>query len=285
MILIKSASDLHSYLDKLKRGGGRIGFTPTMGALHAGHMSLIQKSLKENDFSVCSIFINPTQFNDPTDYKKYPVTIDQDIYKLIPVGCDVLFLPTVQEMYPDGQISREQYDLGNLETILEGKYRPGHFQGVCQVVHRLINLVRPHNLYLGQKDFQQSMVLSRLIDLLELKDQIQIHVCPTLREPDGLAMSSRNSRLNAEERKKAPGIYEALTWIRSHLSKGKLEGIKNHAKEMLLQKGFRMDYVEIADAGTLELLSEWDGRKKVIALIAAFLNEVWLIDNMMLNKD
>lgn len=284
MILFKKAIDLRKWLDTQQGKGKTIGFVPTMGALHAGHVSLIDASEKQANLTVSSIFINPTQFNDRRDFEKYPVTLSKDIDMLEEAGCDVLFLPSVKEMYPDG-ITRDQsktYDLEYLETILEGNYRPGHFQGVCQVVHRLLDIVRPHFLYLGQKDYQQCMVIKKLISLIGMEGSVELVVCPTLREADGLAMSSRNMRLNAEERKKAVSISKALYMIKYDIKEGNLEPLKQKAKVYLEENGFKVDYVGIADANDLSSVKVWDGKQKLVALIAAYLNEVRLIDNMIL---
>lgn len=282
MKIYKRAADLHSYLIRKKKEGKLIGFAPTMGALHAGHISLITESKKHNDLTIASIFVNPTQFNDPQDFQKYPVTIEKDIQLFENAGCDVLFIPTVKEIYPDGTINLKRYDLGFLETVLEGKFRPGHFQGVCQVVHRLLEIVSPDNLYLGQKDYQQCMVIKKLTELIGMNN-ISVNICPTLREVDGLAMSSRNSRLLPDERKKATTISASLQFIKGNIRPGKTEEIKKAAKEMLLQNGFRTDYIEIADAGTLESIDDWDGQQKIVGLAAAFINNIRLIDNLVIN--
>lgn len=283
MIIFKKAADLRHYLAEQKKRKRSVGFAPTMGALHQGHISLLEASKKDNDITISSIFINPAQFNDPADFEKYPVTIEKDIYMLEKAGCDILFLPSVREIYPDGLTNHKQYDLGQLETLLEGKFRPGHFQGVCMVVERLLNIVGPGKLYLGQKDYQQCMVIKRLIQLMGIEKDTTLVVCPTLREPDGLAMSSRNMRLNEEERKKAVAIYNVLTGIKNNLQPSSLINIINKAVEELVAKGFRVDYVGIADAITLEPVTEWDGRQKLVALVAAFNNQVRLIDNMLIN--
>lgn len=283
MIIFKKAADLRHYLAEQKKRKRSVGFAPTMGALHQGHISLLEASKKDNDITISSIFINPAQFNDPADFEKYPVTIEKDIYMLEKAGCDILFLPSVREIYPDGFTNHKQYDLGQLETLLEGKFRPGHFQGVCMVVERLLNIVCPGKLYLGQKDYQQCMVITRLIQLMGIEKDTTLVVCPTLREPDGLAMSSRNIRLNEEERKRAVAIYNVLTGIKNNLQPSSLINLINKAVEELAAKGFRVDYVEIADAITLEPVTEWDGRQKLVALVAAFNNEVRLIDNMLIN--
>ena len=280
MILFKKAGELSNYIRKKQSAGLQVGFVPTMGALHEGHLSLIQASKQDAGLSICSIFVNPTQFNDPKDFQQYPVTIEKDIYILEKNGVDLLFLPSVEEIYPNGTTNIETYPLGYLETVLEGKYRPGHFQGVCQVMHRLLNIVKPDHLFMGQKDYQQCMVIKKLISLMQSK--IIFHACATVRETDGLAMSSRNRRLNESERKKALGIYEALTYLKKNLSKGNLSDLIAQAHNILTDQHFKIDYVEIADADSLELIHEWNGKQKLVALIAAFQDEVRLIDNMIL---
>lgn len=283
MILFKTAIDLWNYLDKQRKEGKKYGFVPTMGALHDGHISLINNSKLVNELTVCSIFINPTQFNDPKDYEKYPVTIEKDILLLEAAGCDILFLPSVIEMYPGGTKTSTYYELGYLETILEGKYRPGHFQGVCTIVHRLLDMVKPDNLYLGQKDYQQCMVIKKLIEITGMKDRVQLHISPTLRETTGLAMSSRNMRLNENEKMGATAIYKELSIIKQQLKKGDVLLLKKQAATNLSKKGFRVDYVEIADAGNLSPVEEWNGEQKLVALAAAHLNDIRLIDNILLN--
>ncbi|HET9745359.1 MAG TPA: pantoate--beta-alanine ligase [Chitinophagaceae bacterium] len=283
MIIFNKPRAIHSFLKNKRSAKNRTGFVPTMGALHPGHISLIEAAKKENDEVISSIFVNPTQFNDPEDFKKYPITPEKDILSLEIAGCDVLFLPSVSDIYPAGINNLSHYDLGFLETILEGKYRPGHFQGVCQVVHRLLEIVLPNNLYLGQKDYQQCLVIQKLIRLIGFGDKIRVSICPTLREDDGLAMSSRNTRLNEEERKKANAIFKTLLFIKSNLYAMKVEQLKKAALSSLTEKGFKVDYVEVADATTLQLVDAWDGKQKIIALAAAFLGNVRLIDNMVLN--
>lgn len=283
MILFKRAAELRNYLEKQRKKGKKTGFAPTMGALHEGHISLLEASKKENDLSVVSIFVNPTQFNDPADYAKYPITIEKDISLLEAAGCDILFLPPVEEMYPSGQMLKKKYELGYLETLLEGSFRPGHFQGVCQIVHRLLEIVLPDNLYMGQKDYQQCMVVKKLLELTGLGQTVNLQISPTLREKSGLAMSSRNMRLSEGERNAAVAIYQALDHIRENLKPGSLKELQQQATAQLTGKGFRVDYVAIADAGTLYSAEDWDGRQKLVALAAAFLGEVRLIDNLLLN--
>lgn len=282
MIIFKKTRDLHKWLEAQRLTGISIGFVPTMGALHTGHLSLIESSIKANPVTVCSIFVNPTQFNDPKDFEKYPITIEKDIELLANAGCDILFLPSVKEIYPDELSPSLKYDLGYLERILEGKFRPGHFQGVCMVVHRLLEIVMPDNLYLGQKDYQQCMVIKKLIALIGLSNAILVNICPTLREPDGLAMSSRNVRLNEDERIKATAIFRNLSFIKENLTTGDLKGLKETAFRNLSEAGFNVDYIEIADANDLSIIDDWDGQKKLVALAAAFMKEVRLIDNILL---
>ena len=282
MIVFKKTADVHEWLLKCKNAGKKIGFVPTMGALHPGHISLLQKSKKSDAVSVCSIFVNPTQFNDVRDLENYPSTIEKDIDALEKAGCDVLFLPAVAEIYPNGTENAKKYELGFLEKIMEGKFRPGHFQGVCLVVHRLLNIIPADDLYLGQKDYQQCMVIKQLVAMEHINTTI--HICPTVRESSGLAMSSRNVRLTQQAQKQALSIFETLCYIKNNLKPGSLAELKQTAAANLTEAGFRVDYVEIADAGNLHILNNWDGHTKAVALIAAFLGEIRLIDNMLLAK-
>ncbi len=280
MILVKKKADLQNLLTSYRSVGQTIGFVPTMGALHEGHLALINKSREQNDRIVCSIFINPTQFNNPTDFEKYPVTIEKDINLLEATGCDVLFLPSVFEMYPPGE-AVVTYDLGTLENILEGKYRPGHFQGVCRIVDKLLDATKPDNLYLGQKDYQQCMVIGKMINLR--KHQIGLQICDTLREPGGLAMSSRNLRLSEADKIKAASINETLRNLQHQLKVGDTQDLIEDAHRNLTNHSFEVDYVAIASAKDLSPIKTWDGREKAVALIAATINEVRLIDNIFLN--
>ena len=282
MIIFKTARDLQHQLGKRRQTGQPIGFAPTMGALHDGHLSLLKTSKSQNGVTVCSIFVNPAQFNDPKDFKKYPSTLEQDIYKLETAGCDILFLPPVEEIYPNGIAEKKHYDLGYLDTLLEGKFRPGHFQGVCMAVEKLLEIVVPDNLYLGQKDFQQCMIIKRLIQLMGKDTQIHTNICPILREEDGLAMSSRNMRLSGEQRARAVALFETLTFLKQNLNKGSLSDVKKEATALLQKKNFKPDYVEIADAKTLKPINEWDSRINIVGLVAAYIDDVRLIDNMML---
>lgn len=280
MILFKEARALNQFLSDQKKNGTTVGFFPTMGALHEGHLSLLAQAKKEAQLSVCSIFVNPTQFNNPDDFKKYPITIEKDIDLLVSNGCDVLFLPAAEEIYPPGYKARV-YELGMLETVLEGHYRPGHFQGVCQVVDRLLEIVNPTFLYLGQKDFQQCRVIQKLLSLTGRTDQVTLRVSPTIREDDGLAMSSRNLRLTRSQRALAPALFEELRKSKEYFLSKPIDEIKQEAVQRLREKGFVVDYFEIADAQTL--LPVRDGAKPAVALAAAYLDDVRLIDNLPLN--
>ena len=279
MIIIKTKSKIQQTLTEFRANGKTIGFIPTMGALHKGHISLIQTSKADNDITVCSIYVNPTQFNNAVDLQKYPVTIERDIDLLEAADCNILFLPSTGEMYNDGEINK-QYELGMLEKVLEGKYRPGHFQGVCIIVDKLLEAVQPSSIYLGKKDYQQCMVISKMI--VDRIYSVKVELCDTIREADGLAMSSRNTRLNAEERLTALKIFESLKLIQEKIKPGNLDNIKLSATKFLTDNGYKVDYTEIADAQTLELVNEWDGKKKMVALVAAYLNDVRLIDNLIL---
>jgi len=281
MILFKHPNALSSFLQNGSIPHNSIGFVPTMGALHNGHISLIQTARLENELVVASIFVNPTQFTDLSDFEKYPSTIEADILKLEKAGCDILFLPSVANMYPNGSSPSQQYDLGHLDNILEGKFRPGHFQGVCQIVHLLLNIISPGKLYLGQKDFQQCLVIKKMISLIGMDTSVII--CPTQREPDGLAMSSRNVRLSLLERQKAANLFKTLSYIKENIQLEDLENLKQIAQDILTEQGFKVEYVAISKAQSLETIQNWDGKSTLVALVAAYINQVRLIDNLVLN--
>jgi pantoate--beta-alanine ligase len=280
MLIFHTVQQLQKYLGQQKQKGLTTGFVPTMGALHQGHLSLMEESKMTTDLTICSIFVNPTQFNDPKDFEKYPVTISTDVELLLKAGINVLFLPSVKEIYPNGTKDQPHYDLGFLETVLEGKYRPGHFQGVCQVMHRLLDIAKADDLFMGQKDYQQCMVIDHLINTKHIPTKL--HIVPTLRETDGLAMSSRNMRLTIEDRQTAMAISQTLYQMKKQLQPGSLQKVKEDATAFLVAKGFRVDYTEIAHADTLALLDNWNGKDPAVALIAAYIGEVRLIDNMLL---
>jgi pantoate--beta-alanine ligase len=279
MVLFKRADAITDYIRKQKEAGREIGFVPTMGALHSGHVALLQQAKKETGFAVCSIFVNPTQFNNPDDFRNYPVTVEKDIEVLVQNRCDALFLPPQDEIYPAFYQPR-QYELGTLETMLEGRYRPGHFQGVCQVVDRLLGIVSPTTLFLGQKDYQQCQVIQRLLRLTSRTD-VSLRIAPTVREENGLALSSRNLRLNEDQRKTAPALYEALRFSKERFGNTPVSEIKSEAIRFLTQKGFKVDYFEIADVATLAPAA--NASQPTIALVAAYLGNIRLIDNLLLN--
>ena len=281
MILFKTTQPLQNKLEKLRNGNVKIGFVPTMGALHTGHLSLITSAKKDCDIVVCSIFINPTQFNDKKDFEQYPVTLENDIYLLETNNTDILFLPFVNEIYPEGLQQLQHFDIAYLEHILEGKYRPGHFQGVCNVVYRLLNIIKPDTIFLGRKDYQQCLVLKTMMQ--QFFSSINISVVDIVREENGLAMSSRNARLSSNARSKAAVMYQSLQFIKENIDSDNIEVLKEQAKKKILQGGFdKIDYVEVCDAKTLLPVTNLNEAEKIIVLAAAFIDEVRLIDNILL---
>ncbi len=282
MIILKYAADVISQLKKLRLTKSSTGFVPTMGALHKGHISLVEKSKEICEITICSIFINPTQFNNADDLKKYPVTLENDIYLLEKNGCDILFIPGVSEIYPEGTTLKKHFDLGYLQSILEGKFRPGHFQGVCQVVCRLLQITNPTHLFIGQKDYQQCMVIKRLLELENFN--IELIISPTLRKKSGLAMSSRNLRLNKQQKEQAAEIYKTLLILQQKIKPGSLQYLKKEAEEYLITKNFKPDYIEIAEADNLKTVNQWNGLTELVALVAAFIGDVRLIDNILLKN-
>jgi len=251
-----------------------------MGALHEGHLSLIAQSKKNTDITICSIFVNPVQFNNRDDFKKYPSTIEKDILLLEESGCDILFIPSEEEIYPDAASKNKQFELGYLEKVLEGKFRPGHFQGVCLVVERLLNIIEPTYLFLGQKDYQQCLIIKKLINIFN--KSIRVIICPILRETNGLAMSSRNLRLNKEEKKTASQLYKSLIYIKKNLQSKNFMHLKTEAIIKLEKQGFKVDYLELAKSKNLEIVEDANKSKDLLILIAAFLNNVRLIDNVLI---
>ena len=281
MKIFKDSKSLNVYLDTQRLIAAKIGFVPTLGALHEGHLSLIRQSTQVADITVCSIFINPLQFNNAEDFKKYPKTIKNDIALLEQSGCEVLFMPDEKEIYPDEASRVPHYDLGYAATIFEGKFRPGHFDGVCLVVERLLRIVKPDFLLLGQKDFQQCIIIERLIRLMN--QDTQLIICPTVREESGLAMSSRNLRLSPSERKTAASIHQHLIWIKEKLSIDNFHDLQKKAISDLEKMGFKTDYLELAKRNTLEPIDVFEEGEQAIILIAVFLNGVRLIDNQLIN--
>lgn len=280
MIIIKTSKGIRHYCQKQKKAGLKIGFVPTMGALHQGHLNLMDHALKMDDQVICSIFVNPSQFNNKEDFLYYPSTIEQDIQLLEEKGCHVLFLPSKDEVYPS-DYSKKEYPIGDLEFLLEGEFRPGHFQGVSQVVDQLLSFIQPDDLFLGQKDFQQCMVIKKLLSILQLNKNINLHIVPTIRENDGLAMSSRNLRLNDDQRKKAPLIYKQLEKIKNNFKDVPAEELIQSAKKELEKNDFKIDYLKIVR--TYDLQESSDLSQKLVVVVAAFLDSIRLIDNLILN--
>lgn len=279
MQIFNTISETQQYLKAQQRAGKTIGFVPTMGALHAGHISLIERAKAENDLAVCSIFVNPTQFNNPEDLKKYPRTLERDCEMLLPEGCDVVFAPSAEEMYPS--LPQLKMDFGTLETAMEGKFRPGHFNGVGIVVSKLFNIVKPQKAYFGLKDLQQVAVIRRMVQ--DLSFDLEIIPCPTLRETDGLAMSSRNTRLSPEARALAPQIYKALNLAKEKLQSGAsvIEMQTAINEHFAKNPAFEVEYFEAADFDTLLPIEAKIADGKTALCVAAFLGGVRLIDNIV----
>jgi len=280
--VFQTAADIQNYLlniNQLKEN--TIGFVPTMGALHAGHISLIQASKKQTSLTVCSIFVNPTQFNDQKDFEKYPIHLDKDLEMLLAAGCDIVFIPSVEEIYPTGTTEKPAIELGYIGKTLDATQRPGHFEGVVQVVKRLLDIVQPDFLFLGQKDYQQCMVLSRLIEHFQLP--IKIMICETMRETDGLAMSSRNARLNPEERAAAAKLSQALIYIKEHISQKPIAVLIQDQLNILAEDALiKTEYLVVVNGKTLKPIDEYQKETPTTVLIAAKVGEVRLIDNMII---
>ena len=280
MIICKTVQELRDSEDKLTSKGSKIGFVPTMGALHQGHISLLKQSKSSCDISVCSIFVNPNQFNDKGDLARYPRTPVADIKILEEAGCDIVFMPSVEDIYPE-QDTR-QFDFGIIDKVLDGAHRLGHFNGVAQVVSRLFDIVKPTKAFFGLKDYQQVLIIKKMTVQLQLN--VEIVACPILREPDGLAMSSRNTLLNVEERKAAaliPQIMQEARNLSTHMPLSELKARLLH--EVMGNPLLKADYIEFCDADTLQSVSEIKPGKKIICLAAIFSGKIRLIDNLFIN--
>lgn len=277
MQIFTQINDIQTALGFLKKETQTIGFVPTMGALHEGHLSLIEKAKPENDIVVCSIFVNPVQFNNKEDFDKYPVQDDVDIELLKKYACDILFIPTVKEMYPEAP--KQTFSFGQLENVMEGAFRPRHFNGVAIIVKKLFEIICPDKAYFGEKDFQQLMIILALVKQLNL--DIEIVPCPIIREADGLAMSSRNVRLTEHQRAVAPQIY---TLLRKCVERSAFASVAEVKAEFIAKiiafPEFKLDYFEIADENSLQPISGWDDSKNPRAFAAIFMDNVRLIDNM-----
>lgn len=281
MILFSTIKETRSWLDQVRSDGKTIGFVPTMGALHEGHLNLVRRAKQENDICVGSVFVNPTQFNNKEDLEKYPRNLARDAGMLEENGCDLLFAPEVEEMYPDGGKNLLQLDFGPLGEVMEGKFRPGHFKGVATVVHKLFSITRPSQAYFGKKDYQQLAIIREMVRQMNLP--VKIVPCETIREADGLAMSSRNQRLNPHERTLAPLIFQVLNSIRENQHKKPLtELISNGVATIEAHPGFSVEYLEAGHRDTLQPIDSLNFSNDGVLFIAAHLGKVRLIDNLEL---
>lgn len=277
MNIYKTAEELRSFVTEERKQGHRIAFVPTMGALHEGHLSLVRRALKENDCCIVSVFVNPTQFNNPRDLETYPRTLDADSHLLASIGTTALFAPEVETIYPEPDT--RVFHVGAVAEVMEGKYRPGHFNGVMQVVSRLFNLVQPDCAYFGEKDFQQIAVLRAMAR--EIKSPVEIIACPIVREEDGLARSSRNTLLSEEGRVQAPNIYRILSESRTWSKELSPKEVIERATQLLdAIPTLRVEYFEIVDADTLQPITRWEDSPKPHGCITVYCGEVRLIDNI-----
>jgi pantoate--beta-alanine ligase len=279
MDIFTTVSALQQHLSDLRKAGKTIGFAPTMGALHEGHLSLVDFSKKDGHYTVVSIFVNPTQFNDPKDLEKYPRMPEKDTGMLEQAHCDALFMPSVEEVYPPGVDLTLHLNFGPLATVMEGRFRPGHFAGMATVVNRLLNIVQPDALYMGQKDYQQLSIVREM--LRQLQSPVRLVMCATLREPDGLAMSSRNMRLTPEMRATAPVIHQTLQWAKRAFEEKSAATVEKEAMKRLSDTGLRPEYFELVDGITLQPVKNYEGAERIVACTAAFAGEIRLIDNLV----
>ena len=277
MKVIHTIKDLQAELSVLKAQGKKVGLVPTMGALHAGHASLVKRSVNDNEVTVVSVFVNPTQFNDKNDLVKYPRTLDADCKLLEACGATYAFAPSVEEMYPEPDT--RQFSYAPLDTVMEGAFRPGHFNGVCQIVSKLFEAVKPHRAYFGEKDFQQLAIIREMVRQMQF--DLEIVGCPIVREEDGLALSSRNARLSAEERENALKISQTLfksrTFAATHTVSETLKFVEDAIAAV---PGLRLEYFEIVDGNTLQKVDNWNQTSYVVGCITVFCGDVRLIDNI-----
>lgn len=279
MILVSTVQELQNKLEE-RKSLGTVGFVPTMGALHQGHLSLVEKAATENGTVVVSIFVNPTQFNDSKDLERYPRTLENDLELLKPTGCDVVFAPNAKEVYPNPDTRK--FNFGKLESVMEGKHRPGHFNGVAQVVSKLFDMIKPDKAYFGLKDFQQLAIIKSMVKQMELS--VEIIPCAIIREKNGLAMSSRNELLTPEQRKNAALLQETLLKAKEQKGLKSVEDVRNGAIKNINKNPFLdLEYFEIVDVEQLQSIKTWNDRKSVIACVAAFCGKVRLIDNIVFN--
>ena len=276
---VTTKKELISFINDFRKKGKTIGLVPTMGALHEGHLSLVRECKKNTDITVVSIFVNPTQFNDPEDLKRYPRTPEQDISLLNTVDCDLVFLPTVEEIYPEKDIRK--FNFGYLENIMEGARRPGHFNGVGQVVSRLFDIVTPDKAFFGMKDFQQIAIIKNMVQQLNYK--IDIVSCPIIREASGLALSSRNMLLDEEHKKNAPHIYATLKKARNLVAQMSVDDLKKWITDQIDSNPYlKTEYVEIVDNTTLQIIQNWNEKNDRVVCVAVHAGKIRLIDNIVL---
>ena len=277
MEIVHTVRDLQASLSALRAQGKTVGLVPTMGALHAGHASLVKRSVAENDATVVSVFVNPTQFNDKTDLEKYPRTLEADCRLLDECGATIAFAPSVEEVYPEPDTRRFSY--APLDTVMEGKYRPGHFNGVCQVVSKLFDMVKPDRAYFGEKDFQQLAIIREMVRQMHFP--LQIVGCPIVREADGLALSSRNNRLTPEQRTEALQISQTLFASVEYAKSHTVAETKQFVEDRIAAApGLRLEYFSLVDGNTLQDVSAWDDSTYIVGCITVFCGEVRLIDNI-----
>jgi pantoate--beta-alanine ligase len=280
MRIVRTKDEISKTVKNAHDNGRIVGFVPTLGALHDGHLSLIHRALKQCDHVVCSVFVNPTQFNDPRDLEAYPRQLKEDASLLEDSGCHTLFTPSIETVYPDNK--SVEYDLGGLDQVLEGPLRPGHFDGVVNVVGRLFELVQPDMAFFGKKDRQQLAIIQHVSK--QYSTQVDIIGCPTIREPDGLAMSSRNSLLSSDERQRAVALYKALCLAEEDAFALPLDSIRSHCARVLERHGLIPEYFDIVHPDTLQSLSSMVGLDNAIAITAAYCGNVRLIDNIDLYR-
>ena len=277
MKLVHTVNELRQELDIQRKAGKKIGFVPTMGALHEGHASLVRYAVAENEIVVVSVFVNPTQFNDKNDLLKYPRTLEADCELLEKEGADYVFAPSVEEIYPEPDT--RQFSYAPLDTVMEGKFRPGHFNGVCQVVSKLFMMVEPDKAYFGEKDFQQLAIIREMVK--QMNFPLQIVGCPIVREEDGLALSSRNTRLSAQEREFALNISKTLFRSKEYAASHTLEETQRFVEDSIASsEGLQLEYFEIVDGLTLQRIENWEDTDYVVGCITVFCGEVRLIDNI-----
>ncbi len=280
MKILKTVRGLRRHLDQLKEDGASIGFVPTMGALHQGHISLVKRMIEDNDVSVCSVFVNPTQFNEKKDLARYPRTLKKDARLLREAGLDFLFAPKVSEVYPKNVDTSLKLELSDLYNVMEGKFRPGHFDGMAQVVNRLLDITTPDRLYMGQKDFQQFTIVRSMMKQLRLKTKLV--VCPIIREEDGLAMSSRNARLTPSYRKKATCLHKTLLSAKERCKATSIKTVAKSSLKIIEMCGLKPEYFDIVDGKSLQSVKKITDSSLIVACTAAWAGNVRLIDNMVL---